>query len=268
MTKQHHANVALPENVRNVQRPGFTLIELLVVIAIISLLAAILFPVFARARENARRTSCQSNLKQIGIAAMQYSQDYDETICPSVMNPGNTQTVNKDSYIDLLLPYIKSVQVFMCPSVDNYFRTVSKYVKGTYNPVSRRISYGLNVGGRADGTIQTVAEECFGPGAPSYCLDIGTVGDAHYYSSAVGTFPQRLVMYEEPSKMVYAGDGGGATNSNWMMWLGRVAAGTDYAPSFRHLETANLLFLDGHVKSYPASHAMFQDNVYWRNIEN
>jgi prepilin-type N-terminal cleavage/methylation domain-containing protein/prepilin-type processing-associated H-X9-DG protein len=64
-------------------RRGFTLIELLVVIAIIAILAAILFPVFARARENARRASCQSNMKQIGLAMMQYSQDYDErTVAP------------------------------------------------------------------------------------------------------------------------------------------------------------------------------------------
>ena len=59
---------------------GFTLIELLVVIAIISILAAILFPVFARARENARRASCQSNMKQAGLAFMQYTQDYDERL--------------------------------------------------------------------------------------------------------------------------------------------------------------------------------------------
>jgi prepilin-type N-terminal cleavage/methylation domain-containing protein len=64
------------------KRTGFTLIELLVVIAIIAILAAILFPVFARARENARRASCQSNLKQIGLAVYQYTQDYDEK-CPS-----------------------------------------------------------------------------------------------------------------------------------------------------------------------------------------
>src|SRR5687768_5924591 len=63
---------------RNGALKGFTLIELLVVIAIIAILAAILFPVFARARENARRSSCQSNLKQIGLGFAQYTQDYDE----------------------------------------------------------------------------------------------------------------------------------------------------------------------------------------------
>lgn len=74
---------------RRIPRRGFTLIELLVVIAIIALLAAILFPVFARARENARRASCQSNLKQIGLSVVQYTQDYDETFPLQARKPNN-----------------------------------------------------------------------------------------------------------------------------------------------------------------------------------
>ena len=73
-------------NIKNTK--GFTLIELLVVIAIIAILAAILFPVFARARENARRTSCLNNMKQIGLGFMQYTQDYDEKYPPNMPETG------------------------------------------------------------------------------------------------------------------------------------------------------------------------------------
>src|SRR5919206_279833 len=91
---------------------GFTLIELLVVIAIIAILAAILFPVFGRARENARRSSCQSNLKQIGLGIMQYTQDYDETLPMSGwFNPTPRHFIYND--ID---PYLKSRQIWKCPS--------------------------------------------------------------------------------------------------------------------------------------------------------
>jgi prepilin-type N-terminal cleavage/methylation domain-containing protein/prepilin-type processing-associated H-X9-DG protein len=86
---------------------GFTLIELLVVIAIIAILAAILFPVFARARENARRASCQSNLIQIGLALIMYTQDYDE------------KAYGAPSYswwTDPYLPYINNDQILQCPS--------------------------------------------------------------------------------------------------------------------------------------------------------
>jgi prepilin-type N-terminal cleavage/methylation domain-containing protein/prepilin-type processing-associated H-X9-DG protein len=111
------------------RKKGFTLIELLVVIAIISILAAILFPVFARARENARRTSCISNLKQMGLALMQYAQDNDEGF-------PNTHITGSAPYPDgtiwnsgiwywgqILYPYHKSRQVFFCPSSSSPDRT-------------------------------------------------------------------------------------------------------------------------------------------------
>jgi prepilin-type N-terminal cleavage/methylation domain-containing protein/prepilin-type processing-associated H-X9-DG protein len=108
---------------RSRHRRAFTLIELLVVIAIIAILAAILFPVFARARENARRASCQSQLKQIGLGLAQYTQDYDERL----MGAGNTgvrdyadptvyNTAVGWNWIACIQPYIKSWQIFACPS--------------------------------------------------------------------------------------------------------------------------------------------------------
>lgn len=91
-------------------RRGFTLIELLVVIAIIAILAAILFPVFARAREKARQTSCLSNIKQLGLGLNMYCQDYDERMClwsPGVEGAGWTKVVQ---------PYTKNLQLLYCPS--------------------------------------------------------------------------------------------------------------------------------------------------------
>ncbi|RYG71514.1 DUF1559 domain-containing protein [bacterium] len=99
-------------------RRAFTLIELLVVIAIIAILAAILFPVFGRARENARRSSCQSNLKQIGLGIMQYTQDYDEKFPRSrTQNVQHNGFNNADAPWHLTIyPYVKSYQIYKCPS--------------------------------------------------------------------------------------------------------------------------------------------------------
>ncbi len=100
---------------RKSDRSGFTLIELLVVIAIIAILAAILFPVFAQARESARMTSCLSNTKQIGLAFHMYSQDFDEVFPINRAEDWNAD-VSHGNWKHLLQPYVKSYQIFRCPS--------------------------------------------------------------------------------------------------------------------------------------------------------
>ncbi|MGD9495998.1 MAG: DUF1559 domain-containing protein [Armatimonadota bacterium] len=98
-------------------RRGFTLIELLVVIAIIAILAAILFPVFARAREKARQTSCLSNIKQLGLGVLMYAGDYDERLTVERV----VQPYYARPWYEAIAPYVKNPSVFLCPSVDyNY----------------------------------------------------------------------------------------------------------------------------------------------------
>ena len=103
---------------RSSTRRGFTLIELLVVIAIIAILAAILFPVFAKARDRAKASSCLSNLKQVGTASIMYSQDADDLLVPYVMYYADNTSAR---YTKLIEPYLKSLEVFTCPS-DNLDR--------------------------------------------------------------------------------------------------------------------------------------------------
>ena len=104
------------------RRNGFTLIELLVVIAIIAILAAILFPVFAKAREKARQSSCLSNMKQISLGIMQYAQDYDESLC-AVYQGAPTYW-----WFNMIQPYLKSTQIYKCPS-----NSSTRWSSGTYS---------------------------------------------------------------------------------------------------------------------------------------
>ncbi len=146
--------IAGPKSVIARKQTGFTLIELLVVIAIIAILASILFPVFATAREKARQTSCLSNIKQLGLAAMQYEQDYDETIVPGWNGVGPSWSgftwPGNQRWMDLLFTYTKSEQVYSCPSDNNsvpYRRTPANTVDGNplyFESVSNPGSYAIN----------------------------------------------------------------------------------------------------------------------------
>jgi prepilin-type N-terminal cleavage/methylation domain-containing protein/prepilin-type processing-associated H-X9-DG protein len=215
------------------KRPGnaFTLIELLVVIAIIAILAAILFPVFARARENARRASCMSNLKQMGIGMMMYVQDYDETF-PSRYSVNNGVT---EYWWMLLQPYTKSKQLFRCPSTPIQFKDTNA---GTANG-----SYGGNfqvMGNPADPRIKLATIQ---NSATIYLMmDWGT-----YYAMPV---------YAQTSGGSYdylpgMGEGGGNCgamlvpanqNAEWYPGNYQDCIGG------RHFGGVNVTFTDGHVK--------------------
>jgi prepilin-type N-terminal cleavage/methylation domain-containing protein/prepilin-type processing-associated H-X9-DG protein len=145
-------------------RRGFTLIELLVVIAIIAILAAILFPVFAKAREKARQSSCLSNMKQMGLAAMAYAQDYDEMMLRVNIGPGiPTYTLpNGAAYTGgymlwhtCVYPYMKNYQIMSCPSASGGDVYAGNYSGGG--------SYGINTftQGKALGAINFPAENMF-----------------------------------------------------------------------------------------------------------
>ena len=135
-------------------RRGFTLIELLVVIAIIAILAAILFPVFAKAREKARQASCTSNLKQIGLSIIMYRNDYDERNPQYYRGPGNGNQVDswvngapapgptgRYSWATAIQPYCKNVQMFVCPSWPPQNNRSGCASHGPW----RWLSYGINI---------------------------------------------------------------------------------------------------------------------------
>jgi prepilin-type N-terminal cleavage/methylation domain-containing protein/prepilin-type processing-associated H-X9-DG protein len=202
------------------KRTGFTLIELLVVIAIIAILAAILFPVFARARENARRASCQSNLKQIGLGIMQYTQDYDERMPGAYLYYNGTTLM---WWEDLTQPYVKSYQLMICPSdsVPNSYSS-NRPLPATTFPNPLLSSYAANALA-TDFSGNTIAA----------AMPAGAAGTA-------------LAQFEEPATTIIVAD----SASMELFSPTHVDCGdrTALRLDFRHLDGNNYLFADGHVK--------------------
>ena len=194
-------------------RRGFTLIELLVVIAIIAILAAILFPVFARARENARKSTCQSNLKQLGLGMLQYAQDYDEMF-PQLGGPTNintpslgtfnyyaTNNVHWQGWATRIFPYIKNTGVYKCPS-------------NQYNNCG--INYAI----------------------PWHCLNSA--------GARVDLFnaPQAMARFLKPSETMMITEEGAGGGDQYVL------STQYYAAAMPHFDGGNVTFVDGHVKWY------------------
>lgn len=139
--RHRFTNAAKAARGENRSRSGFTLIEILVVLTIIALLAAMLFPQFSRSREAARRASCASNLKQIGLALNQYSQDFDATMPPIYTGSGPIDK-NPRNWRVLVFPYVHSVGVFRCPS--NPANDTSATDNSAADAIKMNVSYGAN----------------------------------------------------------------------------------------------------------------------------
>src|SRR5215212_3495027 len=146
----HGKETPMPRTAHRARQLGFTLIELLVVIAIIAILAAILFPVFAQARESARQTACLSNMKQIGSGMMMYLQDYDERLPAAdwgnafkgppftVFAFQNGAGAGPPTWADVFQPYVKNLNFMKCPS-----DTSGTVIAGKATP-GAPLSYALN----------------------------------------------------------------------------------------------------------------------------
>lgn len=217
---------------------GFTLIELLVVIAIISILAAILFPVFARARENARRTSCVSNLKQLALGIRMYTQDYDERFPMYKMNDTGVTASNPFGWSDAIQPYINNKQVLQCPSEPN---------KPNISPSS--------------------------PGYTDYWINAETASSATSASLAQVAYPSQTVLSGDGDSGTSRYNANGITN-NKDGFNSSCSTRTSTDPQGlnrakipgggydRHLEGTNIAFIDGHVKWLKGDGTSFSQGVF------
>jgi prepilin-type N-terminal cleavage/methylation domain-containing protein/prepilin-type processing-associated H-X9-DG protein len=239
---------------------GFTLIELLVVISIIALLAAILFPVFARARENARRASCQSNLKQIGLGIMQYVQDYDGRFPMGEIYPFGTAAENcakalpgplfkpfktQPTWMGYIFPYTKSTQLYYCPSGPTNSEALEW--KNASTP-DRRFGYAYNpyilvqakweVGG-----ANTIYNDCsIVPGKEASAAP-------SFLETRLGSTASVAMLCDRATVDRGAMAAPSATKPVTVFLNGRDTPSTyGYNPSRRHFDGSNFLYADGHVK--------------------
>jgi prepilin-type N-terminal cleavage/methylation domain-containing protein/prepilin-type processing-associated H-X9-DG protein len=227
---------------------GFTLIELLVVIAIIAILAAILFPVFAKAREKARQTTCLSNTKQIGMALMQYEQDWDEANPGVWFGPASAGAWSRPSdatlyykWMDAIFPYVKSEQVFNCPS-DGVNK---KYVFRNRDGSNGYGSYAMS--------------------QAYFCAGDNYTGPASDYNQ--GPFIMRIPMIQAPSTTVWIVDGGvpGIKDPSWKSYEFWWCDPNEINSTFptpkgtsprnfqnivaRHSDMVDVIYCDGHAKA-------------------
>ena len=197
---------------------AFTLVEILVVLFVIGVLAALTFPIFARARENARRSSCQSNLKQIGLGFMQYVRDYDETfpLATTDDDASGDYDANFDKgWAQNLQPYIKSTQVFQCPSEDK-----------NYVPPLHATDYWYSAPISQNRTIAQIAK----------AAQTVLAGDGVAASSALLATHGALAYKGDAPTLKYNGE----------IW--DITEKTNGKGGRRHGEGMNFLFCDGHVK--------------------
>ena len=232
-------------NKYSVKSDGFTLIELLVVIAIIAILAAILFPAFARARENARRTSCLSNMKQIGLGLIQYSQDYDERLAIQG-DPIDNQDIADfasptadPNWMSLVQPYIKSWQVFICPSAPAYTGDTPPYTETEYEPSS--VNPTVNTGSNSNYTGNAVVLR------PAGCA-LSTIPNT---STLIFVQEDELTFSHCFNRPYYNGTNYGLFH--------QLLGTSDERLSSLHFSGGNLLFCDGHAKFRNGSSLMASD---------
>jgi len=219
---------------------GFTLIELLVVIAIIAILAAILFPVFARAREAARKTSCTSNMKQLGTAFALYLSDYDQRFPMAGWWDTGTYQAKEGAgeWNDAIYPYVKNAKAYTCPSSSDF-----QVEPQDWNHTATDYIMNNNInGGRAGGTESNIA-------APADCVELiegHQDWDSGQNGICVTPFSNGALT---GVKDIWCREYSTWGNQSSFITSGLWATDTRVWGQPRHNGTVNVLFTDGHVKS-------------------